>query len=64
MICDYRLRDQETGVSVVEAIRNEFNGDVPALLLTGETDPAQIRKIAASGIAVLHKPLSRCGKTS
>jgi signal transduction histidine kinase/ActR/RegA family two-component response regulator len=57
LICDYRLRDQETGVSVVEAIRNEFNGDVPALLLTGETDPAQIRKIAASGIAILHKPL-------
>ena len=57
VICDYRLRDQETGVSVVEAIRNEFNGDVPALLLTGDTDPAHLRKIAASGIAVLHKPL-------
>src|SRR6185437_14215100 len=27
VICDYRLRDQETGVSVIEAIRNEFNGD-------------------------------------
>jgi CheY-like chemotaxis protein len=57
VICDYRLRDQETGLGVVEAIRNEFNKDVPALLLTGETDPAQIRKIGASGIAVLHKPL-------
>jgi signal transduction histidine kinase/CheY-like chemotaxis protein len=57
LVCDYRLRDQETGVMVVEAIRNEFNGDVPALLLTGETDPTQLRKIAASGIAVLHKPL-------
>jgi signal transduction histidine kinase/ActR/RegA family two-component response regulator len=57
VICDYRLRDHETGVNVVEAIRNEFNGDVPALLLTGETDPAQLRKIVASGIAVLHKPL-------
>ena len=57
VICDYRLRDRETGLDVVEAIRNEFNKDVPALLLTGETDPAQIRKIGASGIAVLHKPL-------
>jgi CheY-like chemotaxis protein len=57
VICDYRLRDQETGLVVVEAIRNEFNKDIPALLLTGETDPAQIRKIGASGIAVLHKPL-------
>jgi CheY-like chemotaxis protein len=57
VICDYRLRDQETGISVIEAIRNEFNGDIPALLLTGETDPGQLRKIAASGIALLHKPL-------
>lgn len=57
IICDYRLRDQETGIVVVEAIRNEFNGDIPALLLTGETDPAQIRQISASGVAVLHKPL-------
>jgi two-component system, sensor histidine kinase len=43
---------------VVEAIRNEFNADIPALLLTGETDPGQIRKINMSGIPVLHKPLS------
>jgi len=57
VICDYRLRDQETGISVIEAMRNEFNGDIPALLLTGETDPGQLRKIAASGIALLHKPL-------
>jgi signal transduction histidine kinase/CheY-like chemotaxis protein len=57
VICDYRLRDHETGLGVVEAIRNEFNKDIPALLLTGETDPAQIRKIGASGVAVLHKPL-------
>lgn len=57
IICDYRLRDGETGVNVVEAIRNEFNADIPAILITGDTDPGQIRNIAASGLAVLHKPL-------
>jgi two-component system, sensor histidine kinase len=57
LICDYRLRDEETGVNVVEAVRNEFNTDIPALLITGDTDPEQLRKIAASGLAVLHKPL-------
>jgi two-component system, sensor histidine kinase len=41
----------------VAALRNEFNSDIPALLITGDTDPAQIRAIAASGLAVLHKPL-------
>jgi CheY-like chemotaxis protein len=57
LICDYRLRDDENGVSVVAALRDEFNSDIPALLITGDTDPAQIRAIAASGLAALHKPL-------
>ena len=57
LICDYRLRDDEDGVGVVEAIRNEFNTDIPALLVTGDTDPDQLRQIASSGLAVLHKPL-------
>jgi CheY-like chemotaxis protein len=57
LICDYRLRNDETGIGVVEAVRHEFNADIPALLLTGETDPEQLRKISASGLAALHKPL-------
>jgi signal transduction histidine kinase len=57
LICDYRLRDDENGVSVVTALRNEFNSDIPALLITGDTNPDQIRTIAASGLEVLHKPL-------
>ncbi len=57
LICDYRLRDNENGIGVVEAIRNEFNTEIPALLITGDTDPDQIRRITASGLAILHKPL-------
>ena len=57
LLCDCRLRNNESGVAVVEAIRNEFNADIPALLITGDTDPDQIRAITASGLAVLHKPL-------
>jgi signal transduction histidine kinase/ActR/RegA family two-component response regulator len=57
LICDYRLRDGENGVSVAAALRNEFNTDIPALLITGDTNPEQIRAIAASGLAILHKPL-------
>jgi CheY-like chemotaxis protein len=57
LICDYRLRDDENGIGVVEALRNEFNADIPAVLITGDTDPNQIRTINASGLAALHKPL-------
>ena len=52
-----RLRDDETGLGVIEALRNEFNADIPALLITGDTDPDHLRQISESGLAVLHKPL-------
>jgi signal transduction histidine kinase/CheY-like chemotaxis protein len=57
IVCDYRLRGEETGLTVVEALRSEFNEDIPALLITGETGPERMREIAASGLQVLHKPL-------
>lgn len=57
LICDYRLRGSETGVDVIESLRNEFNTDIPAILLTGDTAPERIRKIGSTGLPVLHKPL-------
>jgi CheY-like chemotaxis protein len=57
LICDYRLRGSETGVDVIESLRNEFNADIPAILLTGDTAPERIQKIGSTGLPVLHKPL-------
>ena len=37
IISDYRLPDGETGAEVIAALREEFNSDVPALLITGDT---------------------------
>lgn len=56
LICDYRLRAGETGVDVITAIREEFNHDIPALLITGDTD-ARLREVASENLLVLHKPL-------
>ncbi len=42
---------------MIEALRAEFNEDIPAVLITGDTGPERIREIEASGLAVLHKPL-------
>jgi CheY-like chemotaxis protein len=58
IISDYRLRDNENGIQVVQAIRNEFNTDIPALLITGDTGPERLREAQASGLPLLHKPLS------
>lgn len=57
LVCDYRLRGNEDGIGVVGALRAEFNDDIPAVLITGDTGPERIREIQASGLKVLHKPL-------
>jgi PAS domain S-box-containing protein len=57
IIADYRLAGAETGFDVIESVRNIFGDDLPALLVTGDTDPALIRSMADRGIAVRYKPL-------
>ncbi len=57
IICDHRLRDNETGVEVIQRLRDEFNSDIPALLITGDTAPERIQAILETGIPMLHKPL-------
>jgi signal transduction histidine kinase len=58
IVSDYRLRGTENGFEVVEMLRNEFNVDIPALLVTGDTAPDRLRDAEASGLPILHKPLN------
>jgi signal transduction histidine kinase/CheY-like chemotaxis protein len=58
IICDFRLRDGESGIAVIEALRARLGGDVPAILLTGDTAPENLRLAMASGYPLLHKPLA------
>jgi CheY-like chemotaxis protein len=57
IICDYRLRSGETGIEVIEALRSEYNGTVPAMLITGDTAPDRLAEASASGLLLLHKPV-------
>lgn len=57
LVVDYRLRDHLTGLEVIEAINARRPSPLPALVVTGDTAPARIREMAASGVAVLHKPV-------
>jgi CheY-like chemotaxis protein/anti-sigma regulatory factor (Ser/Thr protein kinase) len=58
IVSDYRLRGLENGIQVVEMLRNEFNAEVPALLVTGDTAPDRLRDAEASGLPILHKPVN------
>ena len=58
---DMLLTDQQlsagNGLQVIAALR-ERHGAVPALLVTGNTAPAEIARLVATGVPVLHKPFS------
>ena len=57
IVSDYRLADTETGYDVIETSRKIFGKDLPALLITGDTDPALVLSMSKRGIKVLYKPL-------
>jgi CheY-like chemotaxis protein len=51
------LRDNETGSTVIEKLRNEYNDAIPGMLITGDTAPDRIKEAQASGCLLLHKPV-------
>jgi len=58
VIADFRLRDGETGVDAVLKVATRLGKTLPAMILTGDTEPARIAEAAASGYGLLHKPVS------
>ncbi|MDN6857383.1 hybrid sensor histidine kinase/response regulator [Pseudomonas sp. CAN2814] len=61
ILSDYRLGDGQTGEDAVRRIRSYLaqgrSGEVPALIITGDTSPLRLREALASGSQLLHKPL-------
>jgi CheY-like chemotaxis protein/anti-sigma regulatory factor (Ser/Thr protein kinase) len=57
IICDYRLRDGENGIDVIEQLRSEYNEHIPGMLITGDTAPERLANARTSGLLLLHKPV-------
>ncbi|WP_462379320.1 ATP-binding response regulator [Pseudomonas sp. Marseille-QA0892] len=57
IICDYRLRERQTGADVIERLRAHLGYGIPALLITGDTAPERLREAMSSQIPLLHKPV-------
>jgi CheY-like chemotaxis protein len=58
LISDYRLRGAETGIGATEALRAVYGAELPAVLVTGDTAPDRLLEAEASGLEVLHKPVT------
>jgi len=57
IVADYRLKDRETGVMVIDRLRQHYGEALNAVILTGETGPDRLKELAERGIEVLHKPV-------
>ncbi len=56
IVSDYRLPDDD-GIAVIARLRQKFERDIPAILVTGDTAPDTILRINRAGFPLLHKPL-------
>lgn len=57
LIVDYRLRSHLTGVDAIARMRREFESEIPALIVSGDTAPELLRELAATGHTLVHKPV-------
>ncbi|MCC6775357.1 MAG: response regulator [Hyphomicrobiales bacterium] len=57
IICDYRLRGGENGIATIRRLQSEYNEDIPAMLITGDTAPDRLQEARESGFLLLHKPV-------
>jgi len=57
IISDYRLTDRLTGIECIEQLRQALGDEIPAVLLSGDTDPNLLNQVQSAGFYMLHKPL-------
>lgn len=57
LVCDFRLPENETALDVMREMR-EYWGDLPVLIVTGDTGAETLQAIQQSGASLLHKPIA------
>jgi two-component system, sensor histidine kinase len=57
ILSDYRL-SQTTGDVLIQIIRENYNEDIPAIIVTADTSPSHFNLFAKLKVQVLHKPVS------
>jgi signal transduction histidine kinase/ActR/RegA family two-component response regulator len=57
IISDYHLANGRTGIATIEWLRGELSAQIPAFLISGDTDPATMHEAKVKGFHLLHKPV-------
>lgn len=58
MLVDFRLRENRTGRDAIEGLRAHLQYEVPAIIITGDTDANRIKEAQSVDALLLHKPAS------
>lgn len=57
VVSDYHLPAGTTGIGAIATLRKSLAVNIPAFLISGDTDAAQVRQANAHGLHLLHKPV-------
>ena len=58
MVVDYQLERGESGLDAIAHLHAAFAMHVPAIIVTGDTQPERLREASAIGYPLLYKPLA------
>ena len=57
IVSDYRLPEGVNGMEAISQIRTEVGSNIPACLISGDTDPGLMLAARGAGLTLLHKPV-------
>lgn len=58
IVADYRLKNGETGLDVIEKICEFMNADIPSIIVTGEVNLDEIKQAQRKNVVIVQKPIS------
>lgn len=58
LVVDYRLQDHQSGGDAIRTLRLHLGANIPAIIITGDTDPQHLREASSLHATLLHKPLT------
>jgi CheY-like chemotaxis protein len=57
VVSDLRLGADDDGIDAIAEVRSRYGAPLPALLITGDTSPDEVKRAHDSGNPVLFKPV-------
>jgi len=57
IVSDYQLPGEMNGLEAIADLRSRASAQIPAFLISGDTNPETLRRAKENGLYLLHKPV-------